>query len=863
MENKPREALKYLKPAFKKTSDKSPRESIGALIFQAYLARENELRRKNMHSEAATVRQQAREYQPPASEISENDLVVLAGQYETGQAFAVYLEYLTSRPPSPVVETILAERLLAEDCWKSVETIPSSTPLAADAPVARQALPLMNQGRWEEAARILRAIPRSSPFAPLRLFCRILSAFYADNTREMKKAFSLLPDESLFKTIAGGVLHDAGVDADIDINTEGISAIRQLVWEGPLDIMSRTQGLNETTKASPDSELAGAVSAFAEAIYPDHPEFAKFIVLECLWNSDPSWNWNRKLLSVGRTLLPDRFDLFQAKTAFLDMPYELQPIENYLQLLDKEFPVPQEKSLAESQVLHYAVKSLYNDVGGSFFIDYGPDTGPGGLMNNILAIALRGLQADPQNMELYQDVLSFPVKSREGKKRKEKLLAFMVENRPEDPGPCLELAYLYLGKGAYRKAENVLTTALQRAPEDERIKEAQVIALLMSAVRNFNNRKPHLVKQDMEKAEALDSLECALLTAEKKYLFELLDRPDIPEKVIQMDLDDRTVFERLRLISFLLSDLEQYEHFNATHLAKKIRSIFVRTLDRDISRLASAEISQLLLPLPFHWRLLIPVENFCDLFVFQSEKVLPKLDNADLLYLIEQTITPDLIDVFGDHLHRLMENGSEEARNPVDFLLEFYTEVLNQVKERNWQWEDLENIVATAPEQIRENLRSGARRLAPRMPWPMNRALSQFDFRYPETSGEAFPEDLFFYDEDDKKDMLSFGDPLDLDAPADQIRSIFEIIKQSGSDSPLYTETVMLLNECLEMVRHSVGSDEIRGASPTVIRRYTREAMSVLPELERMLLLLKCGYDMEGVKPLNRELKMMINMIDI
>ena len=63
----------------------------------------------------------------------------------------------------------------------------------------------------------------------------------------------------------------------------------------------------------------------------------------------------------------------------------------------------------------------------------------------------------------------------------------MAARFPDDPAPRLELATLHYSRNAYRRAEDALAEARERAPHDERILDLQAVGFLKSADRSRKN----------------------------------------------------------------------------------------------------------------------------------------------------------------------------------------------------------------------------------------------------------------------------------------------------------------------------------------------------------------------------------------
>ena len=165
------------------------------MLFRAYLARGKELREKGMDVEADMVAEQAQACKPAMDQISETDLADYAGLCPLDQAIDAYTEYMNAHPPSVKVERQLVNRLIQTENWDLLDRLAPTAPIRKDASAVPEAVSKMNTGDWEAALDDLRSIPRASPYAPLRMLCRAMCAFYREDDRELQKIIPMLPDD--------------------------------------------------------------------------------------------------------------------------------------------------------------------------------------------------------------------------------------------------------------------------------------------------------------------------------------------------------------------------------------------------------------------------------------------------------------------------------------------------------------------------------------------------------------------------------------------------------------------------------------------------------------------------------------------
>ena len=195
---KPRDAVECLKIALKKQD--AP-ETIHPLLFRAYLARGKELCGKGMHVEAGMAGEQAQACRPPIDQISETDLADYVCLCPLDQAIDAYADYLHVHPPSVVIERQLVNRLIQSESWDLLGRLDPCTPIRRDESIFPAAVEKMNNGDWSAALEDLRSIPRSSPYAPLRMLCRAMAAFYRGDNHQLQKIIPMLPDDFILSPL--------------------------------------------------------------------------------------------------------------------------------------------------------------------------------------------------------------------------------------------------------------------------------------------------------------------------------------------------------------------------------------------------------------------------------------------------------------------------------------------------------------------------------------------------------------------------------------------------------------------------------------------------------------------------------------
>ena len=131
----------------------------------------------------------------------------------------------------------------------------------------------------------------------------------------------------------------------------------------------------------------------------------------------------------------------------------------------------------------------------------------------------------------------------------------MMERFPDDPFPCLELANLYYETRAFRKAENVLKQAMQRAPHDNRVIELHILSLLISVEKNLKPEKLHLAEKDLKKIESLENKKFLPFIISKQIIFEIFkDEEKDFNELLSNKIKSLSLYEQLKTLAILILD---------------------------------------------------------------------------------------------------------------------------------------------------------------------------------------------------------------------------------------------------------------------------------------------------------------------
>ncbi|HKK91465.1 MAG TPA: hypothetical protein VJ936_08690, partial [Desulfobacteraceae bacterium] len=657
-----RKAIKFLKSALKKAGEPAQKERIRASLFASYLAREKELKKKNMQDEAEEVFQQAMEHLPDMANTTEETLVLLITSSSSYQAFDACSRFFDHHKPSQRITRLLGEKLVTENGWDLLDLFDNLTFLNSGADLIQQAAALMNKGKWEEAKDVMQTLPRSSPFFNLRMFCRAMVSFYADNDADMVKALSTIDEKSLFNESAAVLKASVNPGPGGGVPMEGIDSdnpFLPLFYKTGFNIQHQVTGLiNHLKKRGYNTKCASLIQELARSIYPEDTEVAVFYLVETVWSRDEFFDHpdaeDNYFSMIEESLLKGKAEYLKTKIQILLSEDILSDTAIFLKLVEKEIFDPEERAIATSTAILKALTILHASPDDSCldqvtsFEKKVLGITSGELWEALLETAYHGVTIDRYNRKLFEAAAALPCRSRNAQKIKEKIFVLMGEVFPKDPYPCLELATLYHGKNAYRKAENILEKAKEIAPHDQRVLDKHVISLLISADRNIARKKFHLAWNDLEKAEAFHSRNCDLLIKEKKFFSRIVEKPEIPIKALKIKLNSFPDFTRARLAAMLFVDITRAGKKQDLDKAKtKVSSLFNR---RNFKELTSSEAAALLLPLPREWQAVVSPPGIAPVFLDIFDGFLDLLDDGDLFEVIDRIDTPQPWDKFMDQL---------------------------------------------------------------------------------------------------------------------------------------------------------------------------------------------------------------------
>ena len=885
------------------------------LRFCAGIERARQLTRSGLGREAASMRAQAARHRASISveAAGDDDLILYIRCLDGADALAVYAESLASRPASPRVERVLADLLVIRRCRDGLDALDADHPLRRDAEPVMRSLDAMDAGDWGRAATLLQGVPRRSPFAPWRVFCKAMTCFGAGDDRGLRRCLELLPaDFALAHTVAEwrrlctGEGEGGPVRVRQALGTAG-SAVEALGGE----LREALLRGNERPRV-----LERLITDLADALCPEAPLQARIDLLQIAGLATLRSRLRiQTVQALVRRLVPaERVAGVSARTGLAlqqaspDL-WDPAPAATFLDRLDVELPRAEDHALARGRVLETLARSGHRAVEPDFLpprmvkalsgllggLPDPPDTLSWKVFVELMAASL---DADPRNREGYRFLLDLLRGRRNVKPRIRSVLERMAASFPDDPEPWLELATLHYSGNAYRRAEQALAEAKRRAPHDERILDLQAIGFLKSADQSRKGGRFELAARDLRNAADLDRAQLRPVLHVKRILLDLVsgDRADhradqqaghqadhragqqachqADQQASQQDWDVEAVvashLERLapagalRTIALLLHDLR--ENRRIRNVSPEMESTVTAMLARRasvIDALDSGEIVELLAPLPFDLHIL-----------YRDLHIAPVLTAwwAGLVRRLDGDGVPAVFDILMDCGGRaavraeIVRRLRIEGKTRRDPLLLLYLAMIRHLEGQDFGARRfVEAVEAAAPSDL-EPLKAAAARLARHARGILREALRKFDFTLldlpPPLFGDGVPsglsdllERLFDASEPDP-DLEPEPDETSLDEFMDALRDgLSDAMPGDRRQGSLFdSETASELDAFEDLLdRHA-----LRGMPASLLQEVAGVARAE-PEIRQNLDRMARGCEAAGLRPgLSREAKIFL-----
>ena len=740
--------------------DDNPQD-LPLLLFCACIQRARQLARSGLDREAAAMRTRAAGYRASVSTrtLGEEDLVRYLHYLEGADALAVYAEHLNAQPPLLQAERALADRLVIERCWEGLGILEPDHPLRRDAGAVMQGLDAMDAGDWERAAGLLQGVPRRSPFAAWRVFCKAMVCFGAGDDQGLRRSLDLLPaDFALAHTVAEWRRLCTGEGDGGSPQVQRVLGTGDAALEALGDELRQALSGNERPRV-----VERLMTRLADALYPDEPLQARVDLLQIaglatLRTPLPI----QTVQGLARRLLPaERVPGMLARIGLLlqqaspDL-WDPAPAAACLDRLSVEFPLSADQALARGRVLEALARTGHRAVQPEFLPPRMAGTlsrlldgrigEPGMLFVELMAASL---EAHPDNREGYRFLLDLLRGHRDSKPRLRSVLEDMAARFPEDPDPWLELTTLHYSSNAYRRAEHALAEARRRAPHDERLLDLQAAGHLKSADQSRKSGRFALAARDLQRAEALGRPKLGTVLEVKRLLLEVVSAGRDAAAVVAPHLEQVPLVARLRTLALLLHDLSENSHVKNV---KPEMEGAVRRLLADkapvIDELGPDEVVDLLAPLPADLHILYNRLHIAPVLADWWAALMRRLEGDALFKVFDILMDCDGRAPIRLEIHRRLRDSDLRISSPArrDPLLLLYLAVIRYQEGHDHDSRRFVEALEAADLSGRERLRAAAARLARRARGILREALQKFDFGLldlpPPLFGDGIPSPL-------------------------------------------------------------------------------------------------------------------------
>ena len=646
--------------------------------------------------------------------------------------------------PLPRAERALADALVIQRRWEGLEAFDADHPLRRDAAAVRSSLGAMDAGDWTQAASLLREVPRRSPFAPWRLFCKAMAGFDAGDDEGLRRLLDRLPaDFALAGTVAecrrliagDGDGGDAGgSDGAGGAGTPGA------LGSGKARVAALAGEVRRALRKGNVRALGTAIEKLADALYPDDPLQARIdlLAIAALAAAQEAFPVTG-IKGLAERLLPaERLSSMLARLLLLreeakPESWSPTPAVLLLQELPAEFPRPEDHPLARASILESLART------GRAAVD--PVSLP--LQKQALVARLVGrpiedpatifselmtasLEADPGNRDGSLFLLSLLREQGAGKPQRMRVLQEMTERFPDDPGPWLELAGLQYSRNAYRRAESALAEARRRAPHDDRLLDLQAVGFLKSADQSRKTGRLALAAQDLGRAEDLGRELLAPVLPVKRLLLEIVSGAGDAAATVEDHLEPLPPAAQLRALAVLIRDLD--ENRSVRNLGPEPAEA-VRSLLAGRAALAAEctpqEIARLLEPLPIELEILYDERRLAPIFADWWPGMLRRLDAEHLPAALDAVIGGGGRSEARAEVERRLRGVRKSKRDPV---LEFHLAVLRYADGADHDSRRFRELLKRVDAAAQARLRPVASRLARYTQGPLREALLTFDF---------------------------------------------------------------------------------------------------------------------------------------
>ena len=733
----PRKALELLRGVPRRGGDAG---ELPLWLFCACVERARQLADKGLAKEAAVLRDRARQQRAAIAvqDLAEPDLIRYLRCLDGRQAVQAHGEYLAVRPAPAAAGRVVADRLVIDRCWEALERLAAGHPLRRDAGPVRRSLEAMDGGDWQRAAGLLEPVPRRSPYAPWRTFCKAMASFAAGDDGGLERAAGLLPEEFPLSGTVAELKRCAGGG-----ERAGPAAVQQALGTDGALVAAAAAGLRHALHRGVEHEVERHLARLADALLPGNPLAARIDLLmitarATLKTSLPIPAFIRV---VERSVPEESFDIVMAQAnlmlrhAGLDDDWDTRAAVVYLDNLAVPFPCSGDQALARAWVLESLARSGAEAGAHRYPLDAEETDDLATLLGSpprhpdlvLVDLLLASLAADPQSTSGYRFLLEllrrYPPADAT---RLRGILEELAARYPDRPDPWLELATLHYSRNAYRRAEEALAEALRRAPYDDRILDLQAVGFLKSADQSRKRGRLSLAAQDLARAADLRRPRLQPILRVKRLLLDLVRDTTGAEAAAARHLEPLPPAERLRTLAVAIHDLEENRHVKNVDpgMAAALRNLLADAAGA-IARLDPDQALDLVADLPADCRILYGSVRVAPVLTEWWGAVLARLDGDRLTACFDALLACGGRKTVRGELERRLRAGRGTDPDP---LLPFYLAVIRYEEREDYDGRRFLHLLERVDAAGRRRLREAAKRLAPLVEQPLRNALQEFDF---------------------------------------------------------------------------------------------------------------------------------------
>ncbi len=613
---KGRKALDLIRKARKSGSEGMS----SALEFCALTARARELRRSGNPGAAEEMEQRAAALGNTItlSEIPKQHVTEFIRYMDPESSVETYLGIVSGSETIPDAERALAYHVVCGRTWASLDGLESRHALRSDLPAVREAVRAMDIGDWDTASVGLNSIGPRSPYAPWRMFCIAMQQLEKNDKVSLARTLTYFPpDFPLVKTIdalkayVGNTGHriDPEVLAQLGLHRQGNRVLHRsdrLEWFRAAVVDGfRTTEIRQLAPVR--------FRQLAEGLVPGSSRWAeKFIydifIMALQKQADGPENLLSRFLKERSpprsiSLAMDRMMIrYQSKS---DDAWNPDHVAFYLKDYKADFSDENDQRLARSILLSDLAKNgprcrfhaeEFEDEIEFLSEQIGKELSPENLEVDLLEASI---EEDPDHKPGYEALIELLREDRHSAREIEDVYLRMAARFPDDVEPLISLAQSLFRRKAYRRAEKMVTRALDVSPDNPRILNLKAVGHLVSADQGRKRGRIQTALRDHDAAEALSRDIDPCVMAQKRLFLDLSSQPACSGTAILQMLEGRSEADQLRILALQLKDLNETRTIKTYREEQResVRSVLDRKMD-GISSLESRDILSVLSRVP-------------------------------------------------------------------------------------------------------------------------------------------------------------------------------------------------------------------------------------------------------------------------